>query len=632
MKKVLIGASSLIVISVVVILAHVLILGAVADTELGLSPFTAVDLNDGKNVGVIAPGQARWYRIYPTIDDGVFQRQMDLTLIFTPDDGNRVHHVNFQIFPGDQITSWYFGDVSQMENLGAGGVVVRDGNPLTGELLWSGWLVNKDSYYVYVSNDADVSIDYWLYTDNVVGAELGESSASPPVADVPAGADPNHPQTLAPGLQKGQLGAGRETWYTVAYDDYDKDAFEAHTFTLVFTPDDGNRVHRVGFEIIPLDQLHIWQRGDTDALRNVGAGSVVSRDGDPLTGERLWSGWLMDGEPYLLKIRNDADEDIDFWLFQEDMLRPELGEPSPPPSVAYVAPGTDPFHTMTLDVGVNSGNLEPGQELWYSFVRDDYDAVAYEQMALTMMFTPDDGNRVHNVGFELIPGDQLHLWARGESDSLRNVGAGSVVSRDGNPETGELLWSGWVMDGETYYLKVRNDAEIPIDYWFFPGDIIRAELGEPTPPPSVRDVAAGTDPNHPLPLEIGLNKGDLSPGQERWFSLVRDDLDTEAFEQLALSLFFTPDDGNRKYNVGFDIFPADQLHVWQRGDTNQLRNVGAGSVVSRDNDPNTGELLWSGWLLDGETYYIRMRNDADLGIDYWLFTADVIHPELGELR
>jgi hypothetical protein len=580
---------------------------------------------------MLAPGEARWYRFVRAGTDGAFQRQMDLTLFFTPDDGNRIHHVNFQVFPADQITSWYQGDAGQMQNMGAGGIVSRDGNPVTGERLWSGWVVDNDTYYVQVFNAADTTIDYWLFTDNVIAAELGEPSTSPPVADVAPGVDPNHPLPLTPDLEKGQLAAGQETWYTIVYDDYDDDAFEAHTYTLIFTPDDGHRIHGVGFELFPFGQLHIWQRGDTDQMHNLGAGSVVSRDGDPLTGERIWNGWLMDGETYLLKMYNHSDADVDFWLFQEDVLHPELGEPAPPPSLAEVPPGTDPFHPLPLDLSLNTGSLDPGQECWYSFVRDDFDAEDYEAMALTMMFTPNDGNRVHKVGYELIPADQLHIWARGETDQLRNIGAGGIVSRDGNPETGELLWSGWLIDGETYYLKVRNDAEVPIDYWLFPGDIIRAELGEPSPLPPASDVAAGTDPNHPLPLEMGLNRGDLSPGQERWFSAVRADLDDEAFEQMTLSLFITPDDGHRVHRVNFDIFPADQLHVWQRGDTDQLRNVGAGSVISRDGNPNTGELLWNGWLVDGETYYIRLRSDADVPIDYWLFTADVIHPELGEL-
>jgi hypothetical protein len=237
---------------------------------------------------------------------------LDLTLFFTPDNGQRIHHVNFQIFPADQINRWYWGDTSQMQNMGAGGIVSRDGDPMTGERLWSGWVLDSDTYYIQIFNGADATIDFWLFTDNVIGAELGESSPLPPALDVPAGADPNHPLTLAPGIEKGQLKAGQETWYTVAYDDFDDDFYEPHTFTLIFTPDDGQRVHRVGFEILPFDQLHIWQRGDTQQMRNVGVGSVVSRDEDPLTGERLWSGWLMDGETYYLKVRNNAELPIDY--------------------------------------------------------------------------------------------------------------------------------------------------------------------------------------------------------------------------------------------------------------------------------------------------------------------------------
>jgi hypothetical protein len=631
MKKVAIGTGSLVLLGIIAILVHVLVLGAIADAENGLSPLTALALQDGRNVGVLAPGEGRWYELLGAGTGGAFQRQMDLTLIFTPDDGNRIHHVNFQIFPADQISGWYSGDASQMQNMGAGGIVSRDGDPVTGERLWSGWVLDNDTYYVQVFNGADTSIDYSLFTDNIIAAELGESSALAPAVDVPAGADPNHPVTLAPDLHKGQLEAGQETWYAVIYDDFDSDAFEPHTFTLIFTPDDGHRIHQVGFEIFPMSQLHIWQQGDTGQMRNLGVGSVVSRDGDPLTGERLWSGWLMDGEAYLLKMYNHSDADVDYWLFPEDMLRPELGEPAPPPSLMKVPPGSSPFNTLPLDLSVNTYRLDPRQELWYSFVRDDFDDDNYEAMALTMMFTPSDGNRVHKVGFELIAADQLHIWARGDTDQLRNIGAGSVVSRDGNAETGELLWSGWLMDGETYYLKVRNDAEVPIDYWLFPGDIVRAELGEPSPLPPPINVEAGTDSNHPLPLEMGLNRGGLSPGQERWFSVVRADMDDEAFEQMTLSLFFTPDDGRRIHSVNFDTYSADQIHTWERGDTDQLRNVGAGSVVSRDDDPNTGELLWSGWLVDGETYFVRLRNDADAPIEYWLFTADVIRPELGEL-
>jgi hypothetical protein len=324
-KKTAIGTSGLVLISVIAIVVHVLALGAVADSENGRNPFSADPLQDGTNVGMLASGEARWYKFVQGGTDGAFRRHLDLTLFFTPNNGQRIHHVGFQVFPAEQITRWYWEDASQMQNLGTGGIVSRDGNPATGERLWSGWVVDNDTYYIQIFNDADVTIDYWLFTDNVIGADLGESSALPPALDAPVRGDPSRPLTLAPDLEKGQLKAGQETWYTVVYDDFDDDAFEPHTFTLIFIPDDGRRIHRVGFDIFPADQLHTWERGNTDQLRNVGAGAVVSRDDDPNTGELLWSGWLIDGETYYVRLRNGADVPIEYWLFTADVIHPELG-------------------------------------------------------------------------------------------------------------------------------------------------------------------------------------------------------------------------------------------------------------------------------------------------------------------
>jgi mannan endo-1,4-beta-mannosidase len=800
MKRMAIGTCSLVLIGIVAVVVHVLVLGAVADSENGRSPFSAVPLQDGRNVGMLAPGEGRWYRLASGGADGAFQRQMDLTLFFTPDNGHRIHHVNFQIFPADQISRWYLGDTSQMQNMGAGGIVSRDGNPMTGERLWSGWVVDNDTYYVQVFNGADATIDYWLFTDNVIGAELGESSPPPPAHDVPAGVDPNHPLTLAPDLEKGQLEAGQETWYTLVYDDFDDDSFEPHTLTLIFTPEDGHRIHQVGFEIFPLGQLHIWQRGDMDQMRNVGAGSVVSRDGDPLTGELLWNGWLIDGETYLIKLYNHSDADVDFWFFQDDVLHPKLGEPANPSAsqdarrllhylanlpgreedrlisgqqlsggvnaalgyakfvkplyqdtgewvalvgadygngctladisgenqvlidhwnrgglvtihmsannpwtggdqhdlshrdlVELIDPGSDvypqwmahldlladgltelrdagvvvlwrPFHEMTFngtfwwDIGAHSRDPEPFRNMW----RHMFNYFTYERGLNNLLWVYSTANSDNYNSVDVAyPGDDYvdivgidvysdEIEIRGDGyDKLLATGKPFALTefgprtRDGSydnsilinkikeryPQTTYFLtWSSW-SDNAVAIVDNHNASAIMNDHWV----VTRDDLGKLSPLAPPRVVAAGTDHNHPLPLSMGLNPGGLSPGQERWFSVMRADLDDEAFEQLTLSLFFTPDDGQRIHRVNFDIFPADQLHIWERGDTDQLRNVGAGSIVSRDDDPHTGELLWSGWLVDGETYYVRLRNDTEVLINYWLFTADVIRPELGEL-
>jgi sortase A len=201
MKRMIIGTGKFIFISQMIIVIHLLTSRAVAGAEGGLSPFTAIPLNDGRNTGTLAPGEARWYKFAPGGNEAAFQRRVDLTLFFTPDDGNRVHLVNFQIFSAEQIARWRGDGAGHMQNLGAGGVVSRDGNPLTGELLWSGWVVDSEPYYIRVLNSADVSIDYWLFTDNVIAAELGPGADPAPATDVSAGIHPNHSPVASPNLE-----------------------------------------------------------------------------------------------------------------------------------------------------------------------------------------------------------------------------------------------------------------------------------------------------------------------------------------------------------------------------------------------------------------------------------------------
>lgn len=192
MKKVIIGVGGLVCMMLVVVAIRWAAPQAVAEAEHGLSPLTAFPLNPGRNTGILAPGESRWYELGAN-PDGAFQRQADLTFFFTPDDGNRAYRVSFQIFPAEQIMRWYSNDVSQMQNMGAGGVVSRDGNPVTGELLWSGWVANDQAYFIQVSNGADVPIDYWLFTDNVMAAELGPSTDPTPAPPAPAEANSNPP-------------------------------------------------------------------------------------------------------------------------------------------------------------------------------------------------------------------------------------------------------------------------------------------------------------------------------------------------------------------------------------------------------------------------------------------------------
>ena len=89
-----------------------------------------------------------------------------------------------------------------------------------------------------------------------------------------------------------------------------------------------------------------------------------------------------------------------------------------------------------------------------------------------MFFTPDDGNRIRSVTFELFELNQVRDWAPDNQLGIVGFGKGSAVNRDGGIETGELLWKGHVTAGDTYYMRVLNGSDTPIDYTIYPADVI----------------------------------------------------------------------------------------------------------------------------------------------------------------
>jgi hypothetical protein len=156
---------------------------------------------------------------------------------------------------------------------------------------------------------------------------------------------------------------------------------------------------------------------------------------------------------------------------------------------------------------------------------------------------------------------------------------------------------------------------------------------EPAPalkPPSLLDLYPNVYPNRPLPLQDGANVGKLAPGGERWYAFIRQDFDKQLIEHMAITMFATPADGNRSHQINFQIFPGNQADIWLRGTPDKMVSMGEGQLVSRDKDPMTGERLWSGTVVDGDTYYVRVVNGSDQLVDYYLINNDVINTELGD--
>jgi hypothetical protein len=603
----------------------------------GATPDLAVTLTDGANTGTLAPGEQHWFKFTPQGSNG----QQPLNLLFTPNEGNTINFISLFVFEDNQIQNFANGDT--MAVFGQGQIVTQDNDPNTGELFWTGAVSAPTIYYVQILNNSDFSIEYSLSTTeatlNVVPAveppaapaETGLKAAvkAPlPSTTMKSSNAPDSAETLEPGLTKGRLAPNSTYWYTFTPEKSGSNLYKDLEYTMFFTPDDGHRKRNVNFKLYTYKEFEKWQRGDAGQMEHFGAGSVVDRDGDYNTGEMLWNGTVIKGDKYLIAITNGNDIPIDYYLFDNDIINPILGPLPEPTPFPVFAEGASPQTATPLRLGVNKGGLEPGEEAWYSFSLADFDNEFFEEMALTMVTTPDDGNRIRNMVFDVFTADAVKGWSPGDNSRIHNLGAGSVVYRDDNHLTGERFWSGWVVDNDLYYVQIRNGSDIHMDYHLFTGDVYHPELGEPTPAAAPKPAAPGTVPYAPLELAVDVNKGQLKPGEERWYTFTRGDGAVGGIIDTTFTMIFTPDDGNRIRSINLELFEERALREWAPDNRFNIIPFGRGSVVNRDGGTITGELLWKGQVLAGNKIFMRVSNDSDVTIDYSIFPEDVINANL----
>lgn len=617
----------------------------------GDTPSSAVPLAQEVNTGTLESGEQHWFRFTPQGTDV----QQFLTLISTPDDGNTVKFVTLNIFEDSQVQFFSQGSTDDMAAFGTGQIITRDNDPNTGERFWSGIVSEPTTYYIQVLNNSDFIINYRLFNTSIgsESIEVPEPPQPEPTVDEPAAPaqaeeaeEPVEPSAVAQssnspdeaetldvealreGRIQGRLAPNSTYWYTFSYDDSDPERYKDIEYTMFFTPDDGNRKRKVNFKLYPYNQYEIWRRGEADKLTNFGAGSIVNRDGDDKTGEYLWNGTVLKGDKYLLAVTNGSDVTIDYTLYGNDILHPHLGPEPAPPERPVFAEAASPQTAIPLKLGVNKGGLDPGEEAWYSFSITDFDNEAFEEMALTMIATPDNGNRIRHFTFDVFTAQGVDNWAPGDNSQITNLGAGSVVYRDDNDLTGERFWKGWVVDNELYYVQIRNGADVHMDYHLFTGDVYRPELGEKKEPVARKPADPGTAPYAPVELEIGINRGQLKPNEERWYTFSRGDVAAGGRIETIFTMIFTPDDGNRRRDVSFELFDGNQLSDWAPDNRFNIKGFGKGSVVERDGGTKTGELLWKGHVLAGNLYYMRVSNETNVTIDYAIFPEDVINANL----
>jgi hypothetical protein len=282
----------------------------------------------------------------------------------------------------------------------------------------------------------------------------------------------------------------------------------------------------------------------------------------------------------------------------------------------------------------NIGRLAPHAEHWYTFRQDDLDENLFEEMSLTMFQTPGEGNIANLVNFSLFTGDQYHIWERGTPNEMTNFGAGQLVSRDKDPDTGERLWRGLIIDGDRYYLKIKNDSEVWVDYYLMIGDIINTELGGA---PNIRrigqsllpvdrikevvlptEVLLGDTIASPLPVEVGRNQGRLQGGEDVWFTFRFQNFEQEEMELRRYTMYLkhSPGLGHVANHVNLELYTFPQLELWLRGDGDLITPMGVGSREEYDPETNTQEFTWEGKLVSDTTYFLRIRNDSAMDIFY----------------
>lgn len=123
-----------------------------------------------------------------------------------------------------------------------------------------------------------------------------------------------------------------------------------------------------------------------------------------------------------------------------------------PPPVAVTPTGIIPLDIEGEGV---SGSINPDQERWYSFSEKDQETV------FVFVFKPN----FNGVQISLLDQDETYQWL------IVGVGSSPASDRDGDLNTGELIWRGGpLVAGDTYYLRLVNNSPNTIEYCLMPKD------------------------------------------------------------------------------------------------------------------------------------------------------------------
>ncbi|MCS7259963.1 MAG: hypothetical protein NZ765_04175, partial [Anaerolineae bacterium] len=360
-------------------------------------------------------------------------------------------------------------------------------------------------------------------------------------------------------------------------------------FDMVYRPGNHDVTPYVNFQIFTQEQLERWLQGSSDAA--LGIGIFTTTDFDPDSAERIWTGSLLREETYYVRLFNNSATPVEYHLMT--MSQPAQIVVAEPAVAHGEQPHVQPAASVEADTSVVAETRSTTAAAVLKPAASADEARRRMIVAAIQSMSPEEAVAWLALAEQagLLSGNANAIAAAPETSSAEAASAGSAPAETASPST----------------------EAAPAERVLSPAELY----------PSVY-------PNRPLVLHDGANMGRLAPGGEHWYAFIRQDFDKQHIEHMALTLFATPTDGNRSHHVNFQIYPASQLHVWLRGTPNAMVPMGQGQWVERDKDPVTGERLWSGDVVDGDTYYVRVFNHSDQVIDYYLITNDVINTELGE--
>ncbi len=541
---------------------------------VGSSPYVAHLLTGGLNVGSLPPGQSFWYSYSQNDLGSAAIRSIILDMVFKPGDSRTARQVTFDIYTFDQVKTFLEGSKSAGRKEGSGQLVDADYDPDTGQRLWAGPVDGAEVYYIHVQNKSDLTVDYRLTV-------VPQLTGLPPTAGQAPG-DSTAARTAVSREKPAALSA--------------LDDSPASSQWLMAAQ---------AIAGLPADQAAAWLKNAADL------------------------GWLTLPGAAAATPKSTRPEAVG-----------QTGQADNAATVAVPIQPEDnsiyPNNPLSLQ-NVNIGRLAPHAQHWYTFLRNDFDDVLFEEMALTMFQTPGEGNIANRVYFELFTGDQYHIWERGTPEDMTNTGFGQIVSRDGDPLTGERIWRGFIVDGDRYYIKVQNDSDVWVDYQLMIGDIINTELGgrpniaapttsmlpaeriaEVVLPPVTSAPPTGNSIADPLTASVGNNRGVLAAGEDIWyaFSFENWEQKTPELRHYTIYLHHTPGLGYVANEVNVELYDYPQLDLWLRGTPDDMKPMGVGAREEYDPKTDTQEFTWDGSLVSHTTYFLRVRNNSIVDISY----------------